>query len=97
MAYKKDGNQNAALSALALDQLSYKEGDKGSMAIDAPNANEIQVNDDGDEDDLQTTSRGLYSKFEDLWNKQQINLSASANISVSKNHHSMARQKNNEE
>merc|ERR1712086_444424 len=68
MAYKQE-NPDAAISSLSLEHMAIKEFDKNLMNIDAPNAGEVNLqNDETDaEDDVITDPRSLYKRFDDMW------------------------------
>ena len=70
MAYKQE-NPDAAISSLSLEHMAIKEFDKKDINIDAPNAGEVNLqNDETDaEDDVITDPRSLYKRFDDLWTK----------------------------
>lgn len=50
--------------------MALKEFDKGSMNIDAPLTNDINITEDGEtEDDVITNAKDLYKRFENLVSK----------------------------
>lgn len=70
LAYKQE-NPDAAISSLSLEKMAIKEFDKNQLNIEAPNAQEINMNDDLEtEDEITVDPRQLYRKFEDMWAKE---------------------------
>lgn len=70
MAYKQE-NPDAAISSLSLEHMAIKEFDKKDINIDAPNAGEVNLqNDETDaEEDVIIDPRHLYKRFDDMWTR----------------------------
>ena len=70
MAYKQE-NPDAAISSLSLEHMVIKEFDKKDINIDAPNAGEVNLqNDETDaEEDVIIDPRHLYKRFDDMWTR----------------------------
>lgn len=84
LAYKQE-NPDAAISSLSLERMIQKDFDKGPtnvtithhkyIQIEAPNANDVNLNEDAEtEDDVITNGKDLYKKFEDLVSKDHISI-----------------------
>lgn len=69
MAYKQE-NPDAAISALSLEKMALKEFDRGPIIIEAPNSNDVNLNEDADtEEEAVTNGKDLYKRFENLISK----------------------------
>lgn len=87
--YKKN-NPNAAISAIPLDKLNPKTGDKNKLKPELPSKEEILIADDAQDGEevrdkeLVIQGKDLYKKFEDMVKKNQITYSTIKNASNSK-------------
>ena len=70
----REKNPDAPISALGLENITEKEFDKGPLAIDAPNLNDVGVIDDEitTEDELVTDPRVLFARFAEQAKKGHI-------------------------
>jgi hypothetical protein len=78
LAYKNE-LPDAAVSALSLDQMQEKDKDAGPLHIEAPNSNDVNLvvtgtEDAETEDEIITNGRDLYKRFENLVQKDHINI-----------------------
>jgi hypothetical protein len=74
LAYRNE-MPDAAVSALSLDQMIEKDKDGGPIHIDAPNAHDVNIAEDAEtEDEFITNGKDLYKRFENLVQKDHINI-----------------------
>lgn len=92
LAFKQE-NPNAPISAISFDALGVKEFDRGPMAIEAPNAHEITVEEGREavDEDPVNNRKDLFKKFMGLVERNEISFSSAHNMNQSKAGHSMRR------
>ena len=89
--YKKN-NPNAAISAIPLEKLNPKGGERGSLRPDLPNkeeiniADEVQEGDEGKEAEYVISGKDLYKKFEYMVKNNKVVYAAAKNNTGSKIH-----------
>ena len=78
LAYKNE-MPDAAVSALSLDQMIEKDKESGPLHIEAPSSNDVNIVENSEdaeteEDNIITNGRDLYKRFENLVQKDHINI-----------------------
>lgn len=77
-AHKK-AHPNAAIQAIPLEKIGMKEFERGPIAIDAPNSNDIMINEEvsaPEEERDVVNPKELYRKFQGMVDKNQISFSS---------------------